>query len=207
MRSMRGRSQVRAKPLSPEWFREAAREVEARLDASRLQHTLGGAECAVELARTYGADEAKARAAALLHDVAKGYDKERLLKEAEEFGIVLSDIERRAFALLHAPVGAEVARRDFGVDDPDILAAIRYHTTGRAGMSLLERVVFLADYIEPGRNHPGVERVRVTAQADLDRAVLLALDQTIVYLVERQALIDPNALAARNELLTRLSPN
>lgn len=198
---------MRGKPLSPEWFHQVERELEARLDAPRFRHTLGVVECAAHLARRYGADETKARAAALLHDIAKGYDKNRLLKEAKDFGIVLSDIERRVFALVHAPVGAEVARREFGVDDPDILAAIRYHTTGRAGMSLLERVVFLADYIEPGRNHPGVERVRLTAQGDLDRAVLLALDQTIVYLVERGVLIDPNALAARNELLTRISPN
>lgn len=194
---------MKAQPLSPNWFLWAEAEVKARLDEHRFRHTLGVVETAVQLASDYGADPAKARAAALLHDVAKGYGRERLLKEASGFGIVLSDIERRAPALIHAPLGAEVARREFGIDDPDILAAIKYHTTGRAGMSLLERVVFLADYIEPGRVHPGVERVREAARDDLDRAVLLALDQTIVYLVGRGELIAPDAIAARNDLLTR----
>lgn len=199
---------MRPLALSPEWFRWAEEEVRARLDAPRFHHTMGVVISAEELASQYGADPVKARAAALLHDVAKGYGRERLLKEALEFGIVLSDIERRAPSLIHAPLGAEVARREFGVGDPDILAAVRYHTTGRAGMSLLEKVVFLADYVEPGRTHPGVERVREAARHDLDRAALLALDQTIVYLVERGELIAPDAVAARNDLLTRgASPN
>lgn len=199
---------MKPQSLSPRWFQWAEEQVKARLDEHRFRHTLGVVETSVQLAGRFGADPVKARAAALLHDVAKGYDRERLLKEAFEFGIVLSDIERRAPALIHAPLGAEVARREFGVDDPGVLAAIKYHTTGRAGMSRLERVVFLADYIEPGRVHPGVERVREAARDDLDRAVLLALDQTIVYLVDRGALIAPDAIAARNDLLTRgPSPN
>lgn len=197
-----------AEPLSPEWFHRVEAEVKKRLNAPRFQHTLGVVESALKLANVYGADPDKARAAALLHDVAKEYDTERLLKAAFEFDIVLSDIERRMPALIHAPVGAQVARREFGVDDPDILAAIRYHTTGRAGMSLLERVVFLADYIEPGRVHPGVDPVREAAEYDLDQAVLLALDQTILYLVGRGEPIAPDAVAARNDLLTRgISPN
>ena len=199
---------VQGSPLGEEWFLKAEREIRARLDERRFAHTLGVVEAAVQLARRFGVDENKARAAALLHDVARGYDRERLLKEADEFGIVLSDFERTAWALIHAPLGAEIARRDFGVDDPDILAAIRYHTTGRPGMSALERIVFVADYIEPGRSHPGVGPVREAAQSDLDRAVLLALDQTIKYLLEMGQAIAPDAVAARNELLMRRpSPN
>lgn len=194
---------MRAVPFDAAWFREVEAQVQARLGAPRFRHTLGVVATAELLASDHGADVAKARAAALLHDVAKEYDRERLLKEADEFGIVLSDIERRAWALIHAPLGAEIARRDFGVDDPDVLAAIRYHTTGRTGMSLLEKVVFVADYIEPGRSHPGVGPVRQVAATDLDRAVLLALDQTIRYLVERGQLIAPSAVEARNELLMR----
>lgn len=176
-------------------------EVQRRLSPERFRHVLGVVGTSLELAGRYGVDPEKARIAALLHDVAKEYSRERLLKAALDFGIVLSELELRATALIHAPVGAEMARREFGVDDPDILAAIRYHTTGRAGMSPLEKVVFLADYIEPGRSFPGVDEVRNAALASLDEAVLLALDQSLVYLITRGRLIHPDALAARNELL------
>lgn len=199
---------MQALTLDAEWFRTAEEEVRARLDGPRFRHTLGVVETAELLARRFGADPAKARAAALLHDIARGFDREHSLKKAEEFGIVLSDFERRAWVLIHAPLGAELARREFGVSDPEVLDAIRYHTTGRAGMSLLERVVFVADYIEPGRSHPGVKPVREAAESDLEQAVLLALDQTIVYLVERGQPIAPDAVAARNELvMRRTSPN
>ncbi|MFO7319516.1 MAG: bis(5'-nucleosyl)-tetraphosphatase (symmetrical) YqeK [Clostridia bacterium] len=190
-----------AVPFDRAWFQKTESDVRARMDGPRFQHTLGVVETAAQLARRFGVDEAKARAAALLHDVARGYSRERLLKEADEFGIVLTELERRAWVLAHAPVGAEVARREFGVDDPEVLAAIRYHTTGRAGMSKLEKVVFVADYIEPGRSHPGVGPVRRAAESDLDQAVLLALDQTIVYQVERGQLIAPESLEARNEIV------
>ncbi len=176
-------------------------QVRRRLSPGRFGHVLGVVDTILELADRYGVDRRKAKLAALLHDVAKEYSRERLLKEAFDFGIVLTEIEQLTTALIHAPVGAEVARREFGVDDPDVLAAIRYHTTGRAGMSPLEKLLFLADYIEPGRDFPGVDEVRKAARSSLDEAVLLALDQTLVYLVSRGRLIHPDALHARNELL------
>lgn len=180
-------------------------QVRRRLSPERFRHVLGVVDTIVELAARYGVDPRRARLAALLHDVAKEYPRERLLKEASDSGIVLTEIEQLATALIHAPVGAEVARREFGVDDADVLAAIRYHTTGRAGMSPLEKLLFLADYIEPGREFPGVDEVRKAALSSLDEAVLLALDQTLVYLVSRGRLIHPDALDARNELLRRRS--
>lgn len=176
-------------------------EVRRRLSPERFRHVLGVVQTSLELADRFGIDREKARLAALLHDVAKEYPRNRLLKEALDFGIVLSEIELHATALIHAPVGAEVARREFGVDDPEVLAAIRYHTTGRAGMSPLEKLLFLADYIEPGRAFPGVDKVREAAQKGLDEAVLLALDQSLMYLITRGRLIHPDALAARNDVL------
>lgn len=176
-------------------------EVRRRLGPDRFRHTLGVVETAVRLAKQFGVDEEKARLAALLHDVAKDESKKRLLNRALDFGIVLTEIELRAPELMHAPVGREVARREFGVEDEDVLAAIRWHTTGRAGMSPLEKVIFLADAIEPGRDYPGVEEIRRAAAVSLDGAVLLALDKSLLYLIQRGKLIDPHALAARNALL------
>lgn len=176
-------------------------EVERRLSPERFRHTLGVAETARSLAGRYGVDEGKAYIAGLLHDIAKEYPRNRLLKEALDFGIVLSDIERRRPVLIHGLLGAEIAEREFDVTDLDVLAAIRFHTTGREGMSLLERVVFLADYIEPGRTFPGVEAVRAEARTSLDGAVVMTLSQTIMYLVERGRFIHPYAVAARNHLL------
>jgi len=183
---------------------EIEAEVKRRLSPERFRHTQGVVETACSLAERHGADREKALIAALLHDIAKEYPRDRLLKECLDFGIVLSDIERREVALIHAPLGAAIAEREFDVTDPDILAAIRYHTTGREGMSLLERIVFLADYIEPNRSFPGLDAVRALAWTSLDKAVVLALDQGLVYLVERGKLIHPDAILARNDLLMRL---
>jgi len=180
------------------------REVERRLSTERFRHTLAVAETAASLAKRHGADEKKAVVAALLHDIAKEYPRNRLLKESLDFGIVLSDIELREEALIHGPLGAAIAEHEFGISDPDILAAIHFHTTGREGMSLLERIVFLADYIEPGRAFPGVDAVRDLAWTSLDKAIVLTLDQGLVYLIKRGKLIHPDAIAARNGLLLGL---
>lgn len=179
-------------------------EVERRLSPGRFRHTLAVAKTACSLAERYGADETKTLVAALLHDIAKEYPRNRLLKESLDFGIVLSEIERREEALIHGPLGAAIAQREFGVTDPDVLAAIRYHTTGREGMSLLERIIFVADYIEPNRSFPGVDAVRAIAWTSLDEAAVLTLDQGLVYLLERGKLIHPDAIAARNHLLMGL---
>lgn len=178
-------------------------EVRRRLSPERFRHVLGVVATSLELAHRFGIDREKAQLAAVLHDVAKEYPRKRLLKEALDFGIVLSEIELQVTELIHAPVGAEVARREFGVDDPEVLAAVRYHTTGRAGMAPLEKLLFVADYIEPGRSFPGVDEVRMAAERSLDEAALLALDQSLVYLITRGRLIHPDALAARNDLLLK----
>lgn len=176
-------------------------EVQRRLSDARYRHSLDVAETAVELARRFGVDEDKAYVAGLLHDVAKEYPKIRLLKEALDFGIVLTEIERSKAQLIHGPLGASIARTEFGVTDPDVLAAIYYHTTGRAGMSALESVVYVADYTEPGREFAGVELVRERARTSLHEAVLLTLSQKIIFLAERGRLIHPDSVAARNALL------
>ena len=182
-------------------YRAMEERVAERLTPARWRHVEGVIETAVRLARRWGADVEKAYLAAVLHDVAKDCSTNRLLKATLDFGIVLSKLDEAATPLLHAPVGAAVARAEFGIVDPDVIAAIRYHTTGRAGMSLLEKIVYLADYVEPGRSFPGVEAVRALVEEDLDKALLLALSQGIAHLVAQGALIAPESIEARNELL------
>jgi predicted HD superfamily hydrolase involved in NAD metabolism len=127
-----------------------------------------------------------------------------LLKAAAESGIVVLGVEQKEPVLLHAPVGAVIARRDYGVDDPEVLAAIRWHTTGGPDMSLLDEIVFLADYIEPGRSFPGVEKLRALAAASFPEALLAAYDQTLGYLLAEGGLIHPATVEGRNALLMKM---
>ena len=134
------------------------------LKPKRMPHVLGTAEEAARLARRYGADETQARVAGLLHDCTKKLDMAEQLALCGQYGIVLDPLEQKALKLLHAKTGAAIARHVYGVDDA-VYQAILYHTTGRAGMSLLEKILYLADYIEPSRefaNDPDVVRLRET---------------------------------------------
>ncbi|MBP2653304.1 MAG: putative superfamily hydrolase [Firmicutes bacterium] len=171
------------------------------LSAKRLKHSVGVSETAVALAGCYGADIEKARLAGLLHDCAREMTSNILLKIAENSGIVLNDIEKCQPVLLHAPVGAIVARRDYGIEDDGICQAISRHTVGGIEMELLDKIIFLADFIEPGRDFPGVGKLRDLAWSDLSDAVLAAYDNTILYLISNQGLIHQDALNGRNALL------
>lgn len=159
------------------------------------------AAAAVDLADRYGADREKARIAGLVHDCARDLPRNILLKRVLEFGIVLDEIEEQETGLLHGPVGAHLASCIFGITDKDVFTSVYYHTTGRARMSLLEKIVYLADYVEPGRHFPGVEELRVWAQRDLNVAILRATDSTLKYVIERGGLIHPRTVEARNWLL------
>lgn len=159
------------------------------------------AQTARSLARRFGAAEEQAGAAGLLHDLARALSPEALLKAADRSGIVVDEIERRNPILLHGPVAAEQVRQELGITDRALLDAIRYHTTGRAGMSPLEMVVYLADLIEPGRNYPGVEGLRELAGEDLVVACRAGLEQTLRYCLDQGWLIHPRSLEARNALI------
>ena len=148
------------------------------LKHQRIPHVLGTEQEAIRLAERYGADVEKARVAALLHDCTKRLDMEEQLALCRQYGIQLDELEQRALKLLHAKTGAAIAREVFGVDD-EIYRAIWWHTTGHAGMTLLEKVMYLADYIEPSRDFPGVEELRRVCYEDLDQGLLLGLEMTI----------------------------
>ena len=148
------------------------------LKHKRIPHVLGTEQEAIRLAERYGADVEKARVAALLHDCAKRLDMEEQLALCRQYGIQLDALEQQALKLLHAKTGAAIARDVFGVDD-EIYRAIWWHTTGHAGMTLLEKIMYLADYIEPSRDFPGVDKLRAVCYKDLDEGLLMGLEMTI----------------------------
>jgi predicted HD superfamily hydrolase involved in NAD metabolism len=148
-------------------------------------------------------DREQVELAAWGHDIARALSRRELLARARGFGLEVSPVEEEAPILLHGPVGAEILRQEHGIDDPEVLAAARFHSTGRAGMSLLEKVIFVADKIEPGkvRAKPALARVRELADRDLDAAILEYLDQMLMVASEENWTLHPQAVAARNERL------
>ena len=143
-----------------------------------MPHVLGTEQEAAFLAEKYGADVTSARIAALLHDCTKKLDMEQQLSLCAHYGLALDELEQTSLKLLHSKTGAAVAKDRFGVSR-EIYDAIYYHTTGKAAMTLLEKIIYLADYIEPSRSFPGVEELRRAVHADLDRGLYEALRDSI----------------------------
>lgn len=172
------------------------------LKPKRMPHVLGTEEEAAKLARMFGADETEARIAGLLHDCTKKLDMPEQLALCEQYGIELDELEQKALKLLHAPTGAAIARHVFGVSD-EVYDAIRWHTTGRAGMSLLEKILYLADYIEPSREfalEPDVVRLRQTVYEDLDKGLLMGLEMTVQEMEDMGNPVHHHTLDARDYL-------
>lgn len=165
----------------------------------RIPHVLGTEQEAVRLAERYGGDVEKARVAALLHDCTKRLDMEEQLALCKQYGIRLDALERQALKLLHSKTGAAIARDVFGVDD-EIYGAIWYHTTGRANMTKLEKIIYLADYIEPSRNFPGVDKLRKVCYEDLDKGLLLGLEMTIEEMTAMGSPVHHATIEARDAL-------
>lgn len=180
---------------------EICEKLKALMDEERYIHSLGVRDCAVTLAERYGADVAKARLAGLLHDCAKGLSRQEMMSRAVEAGIEPGPEEFQSEALLHGAVGAIMARQMFGVEDTEILSSIECHTTGKRGMTLLDKIIYLADYIEPNRDFPGVEELRKAAMEDLDKAVLMALRRTIKYVLDTDRFLHPRTVEAWNDML------
>ncbi len=164
-------------------IRKIRKAMEKALDPKRYEHTLGVAYTAAALAMRYGEDINNAILAGMLHDCAKCLTNEKRLIICEKYNIAISDAERKNPYLLHAKVGSFLAMKKYGVTDKDVINAILNHTTGRPGMSLLEKIIWIADYIEPGRKQaPNLALIRKLAFEDLDQAFLTALRDTLEYL-------------------------
>ena len=167
-----------------------------RLSKRRFGHTERVTETAEYLARVHELDVDRTRLAALLHDAAREVDRYRLLKLAEDWGLSVGDPERESPGILHGPVAAELARRELGVEDGEVLEAVRVHTTAAPGMSSIALAVYMADKIEPARDYPSVERLRELADADLHEATREALHRVILYNEERGRAIHPDSRKA-----------
>ena len=169
------------------------------LSEKRLHHSICVAKAAVELARRWGVDENKAYTAGMLHDIMKDTPREKQLKYMQEFGIILSDIQKKTPKIWHQMCGAAYLEHRLGIQDRDILDAVRYHTTGRAGMSLLEKVIFTADYISDDRDYDGVEELRKAAFRSLEEAMLIGLSFTVEDLASQKLPIASDTFMAYNE--------
>ncbi|KAA6451382.1 bis(5'-nucleosyl)-tetraphosphatase (symmetrical) YqeK [Bacillus swezeyi] len=176
---------------------EALACVKEQLTEQRYTHTIGVMETAVKLAERFGADVKKAEIAAIFHDYAKFRPKEEMKQIILNDGRPL-DVLDFHHELWHAPAGAVLVKTEVGITDEDILSAIRYHTSGRPNMTLLEKVIYVADYIEPGRRFPGVEEVRALAEEDLDLALIQALKNTITFLLSKNQAVFPETVATYN---------
>lgn len=165
--------------------------MEKELDCKRYEHTLGVAYTAASLAMRYDVDVEAAIIAGLLHDCAKCISDEKKLSICEKNNLTVTPVERKNPSLLHAKVGSFLAMEEYHVEDIDILNAILNHTTGRPGMSMLEKIIFIADYMEPGRkNAPNLEQIRKVVFLDLDKALIKILEDTLEYLKKSKQEVD-----------------
>ena len=168
------------------------KQLSKALDAKRYEHTIGVAYTAAALAMRYDVDIKKAEIAGLLHDCAKCLENEKKVSICEKHNIPISEAEERNHFLLHAKVGAHLAEKKYHIKDEDILNAIRSHTTGRPEMSVLEKIIYIADYIEPGREHASdLDKVRKLSFENLDLALVKILQDILIHLKEIKKEIDP----------------
>lgn len=178
----------------------ALKIVKGQLTEHRYTHTIGVMETAIALAEKYGANPKKAELAAIFHDYAKFRPKEEMKQIIIEQGMPAELLDFNS-ELWHAPVGAYLVENEAGITDQEILAAIKYHTSGRVGMTLLEKVIYLADYIEPGRHFPGVEEVREIAKVSLNKALIKSIQNTILFLMKKDQPVFPDTFFTYNDLV------
>lgn len=173
-------------------IKKIRRYMEKNLDPKRFEHTLGVAYTAASLAMCYDVDITKALVAGLLHDCAKCLPDEKKISICEKHNLQITDIERQNPFLLHAKAGSYIAMNKFNIHDRDIINAILNHTTGRPGMSVLEKIIYISDYIEPGRKQaPNLTLIRKLAFRDIDKALLKILEDTLDYLSKSASPTDP----------------
>ncbi len=182
---------------------EMKRKLENSLTYKRYVHSINVMDTAAELAEKYHEDTDKAAIAGLLHDCARDIRGSRIFELCNKFNIEVDDIMLRQPELLHGMIGAHMAEFDYGVSDGSIRNAIRCHTIGSVDMGMLDKIIFIADYIEPGRNFSGIDKARELAFNDIDAALLLSFDKTIDYVISKGKLIHPGTIAARNSILMK----
>ena len=184
--------------------KEMLEKLKATQKERRFNHTLGVVEEAERLAPLFGVDVEKAKLTALLHDCAKNLDEtmgEDFFVLCQKYGVMLDDCAKNEKALVHAFLGAAVAYKDYGIEDNEILEAIYYHTTARANMTPLEKLIYIADMTEPGRTLEQAKEIRRLVEIDTDEALIYAIGCSIKHVIKKGTLIHPDSVHALNYLI------
>lgn len=180
------------------------KKLKETLDPERFEHSLRVEKIALALGRRWKVSKKKIIPAALLHDCARRFDRKELLREAVKLSLKIDPVRRFEPKLFHAEISACLAKKEFGINSAEILRAIRLHTVGAAGMSKLEKIIYLADHIEEGRNFQGVKKMRALAFKNLDQAILASTTNMLKYLLEKRLPIYPGTIQTRNYFLFKL---
>ena len=174
--------------------------LKARLKEKRYQHSMAVADEAKALAEIFGASADDAYIAGVLHDCAKNLNKEEAMEVSQRYGYEIDSVTLRFPPVIHAPVGAIVAEKEFGITNPEILDAIRYHTVAREKMTLLDKIIYVADLTEPNRDFCGVKAIRELSRKDIDLCYREALKRSLMFNIEKGREIHPDTLYAWNEI-------
>lgn len=187
-------------------IKQAKQMVKETLSPKRYKHTVNVKKAAVHLAEKYGADPEKAALAALLHDAAKERSKDELLQILQQNAIIAQNAQNSPAPVWHGVCAAILAQTQWGIDDPEILSAIRVHTTGKPGMSKLDKIIYLSDMISEERDYPEVYELRELAEKDLDLAVFTAMEKNIGWMQQSGKSIDPLSFQAYEDLKAQVQP-
>lgn len=177
--------------------------IKKQLSEKRYKHSLRVAEVAKELAKIHGEDERKAEIAGLLHDYCKEYVRENLVRIAVDKKLLTSREDLLMPQILHGPVASLVLKEEGIVEDEEILQAVRYHTTGHPDMGVLAKIIFIADYVEPGRKTPHIQELHALARENIDRCIVEIVDRTTMYLMRDQKIIHEDMIRLRNRILSK----
>ena len=201
---MKGNQARRTELLAQPKSVEIKDYLKVKLETKRYRHVLSVRDMAVELAGKYGADLQKTNLAALLHDCAKWMDTRQLFEAVADYEIQLDEFEQISASLLHALVGAELAIDIFSIGDEEILSAVRSHTKGNGAMTLVDKLLFVADFAEPKRSYPEAAAVRKIAMQDLNQAVFEVARIKIANLLDKGLVIHPDTIAVYNGALREI---
>lgn len=182
-------------------YREKLQE---NIGENRFEHCIRVMNIASDLAKKYNIDIKKTEIASLLHDCGKYLHESYIIKKSKELNLKIDECIKDNVQLIHAPLGAIIAKLEYGIHDEEILNAIKYHTTGREDMSTLEKIIYIADYIEPNRKFHGVDEIRNLAFENIDYAILISMNRTIKHLIDKNWIVHTNTIKARNYLLNNV---
>ena len=178
------------------------KNIKDMLPQKRYKHSVNVANCATKLSEIYGYNKEKAYIAGIAHDCAKYLNKEEVKYYVDKYKIVLDELEKDNLALSHSIIGSYIAKYEFGINDEEIISAIRYHTTGKENMNLIEKIIYIADLIEEDRDFPGVEELRdLVYNKQIDKALFISFNNTIKFVIDNNQLIHNRTVSARNYII------